>query len=557
MISPENQAAILFDNIQCLCVSWKEPDKEAHPITSFDGIRIVTVNNPLTGFRRIVQKEHYAEAISHTAELFAEVQERWLVPFLDFYRNYLATLKEGHRPKGRQAESARLSIQQWRSETANFQQLLEQDPRPHKVQRFIDQWFKGENPFTARYENIVTQCLSICRLEVASRCLLPLHEWHIMAKYNEQVATEKAYAEWIEKFQRHRKESDDAEVLNEGLAAITDFFREIDPSVEFSLGLIAFGIWKNSRTFLQTPHQKHVQWRNTIQVGAEIHGMHVTHCFRETVESDDKWIYYLDDPRYMIKIFQNPLIALAHAYSLTLHQLPIPMVDIIYVDPEGRYLLMERLEDCVEEVDWKDVSALTPSHTELLESRVALMSYFIANKWCPSISLSHFKLTTTGELRALRPFVKKAFWLEPLQDLALATAKGNPIVYTHLMNRIAVQKMDVYALYKVIVQDFSKGEQGLLTSGSSRIHLGSHQSEWATRMKALRGTIHEIREAALAIPHAEEAVVTRAIMAYYQRTRCLSSLLSDAKEVILKEVEQQSHSSPSVFHDGKRKSLHC
>lgn len=540
MIPDKYQPGLLFHNIQVICADWMREENSECAIISFNGQELEEQDTIAIGIHKLFRGEKLHEAVSCTVQLFQQVQERWLLPFITTYHNYLIMLKEGHTSKEQVVEDARIVIQNWRAETSAFLEYLGRDPRPQRIQEFLQHYFKGENPFITHYEPLVDRYHAICRLEVASRCALPLHDWHLMAKYNRKITSGTDHAKWVKKFQRHRAKTADPLTLSRGLQSITEFFRTIDPSVEFNLGQIAYRLWENSEEFLQEPDPHHIAWRQSIQAGTEIAGMRVTDCVRESPGSDDKWIYYFDDPHCMAKVLQNPLLTLAHAYSLTIHELPIPMVQIQAVDPDGRYILMERLNTSTGGIAWKQLKVLADDQRQRLDVVVKIMSYFIDNKWCPDIPLSHFNLTTEGELRTMRPFVKTAFWLDPLQDLALETAEGNPIVFTYLMKGINLHQMTVYPLYQDIVSEFANGEEEYLTSGTSRVHLQSHQFEWKERMQALRAVIQEIRKAALALPNTSEAAVSAAIMSYYNETYCLSSLLPHAKEAILEKLNNST-----------------
>lgn len=476
-----------------------------------------------------------------TIDEFNKLQDTWVAPLLQTYRSHLAASAFGSYEADDAGEEAGVQLQRWYRSTDRMLTLYERKDNP-KLNSIFEK--VPQSHFNLIHKNEVRLYAAISRLESISRSALPLNDWLLMVHYKNTSANYWRHDKWFEKLINNGVDPVSHRDVLVGLEGVAAFFKtfQIQSTVTAASLLYAFN-QKGWGSFIVKPDSDHMKWRDAIQAGSQLGKYKVTGVYPEPSQSLKK-VVQLEDPNLVARIFQNSLLPFVFRHSLEQAKLDIPLVDIIEVDPEGRFMIQERIDDPASAIDYVNLTWVGAEQQALLVSSVAIMKHFMQAEWCPDVALDFFRIAKNGKIKALRPYSVTHYWLEPFEKYALQVSRGNEHVYRYLMQASKIQKTTTYKCYECVVEEFAAGKEDYLSKAVVSVHVKGHYDEWKKGMGELYKQIHKIRVKAMQrYSEAKHQTIDAkklkdAVMWFYRDSYAIAQLSSRAEDEIIKRALQ-------------------
>lgn len=549
-MSSVSSLPIVLSNIQVMYGAVCRTDTEELQLSSSDGKYLSQKDSAIQLIKRLIYSDSVQQALVYTAMQFQQLQEEWVKPQLTAYEKYLSALKLGSKEGVDEPLQARDNIREWFHGTETFFVLFSPDKMPSKLTRLLDQFFPGQQPFQDVHGIRVRRYMAIIDMESMSRNPPPLNDWFLKCTYNEDLTDRSPHKRWIEGFIQNGGAQATAYRLYEGVKGATEFFQsqENKTDVRFDPVPILYSLWNNKpknalNDFLTQPDSEQLEWRKKIQVNSQIGKFRVTGRYLGSLRVKGRSVFMLDDPNLVVSIFADRLLVLLYDYSTRKFPPEIPLPKVVYVDPEGRYLIQERLDDPAHSLDRKNVKEIGKVEKAALRSAVNIMRYCLENKWCPDIPLSFFRMDTQNNIRSLRPYQEVPLWLEPLEDYAKEVSQGNVVVYKYLMQVVNFHDNFRYNLYSGLLQKYAVGIEAECTSGILFQQVDDfHVDAWKVRMHEFFLEMQKIRENIKKRFHDKYGLLyedhdfIRAAIAHYHEYDCISKFFPNSEDEIFNKL---------------------
>lgn len=565
---------VVFSNIQLIYGAVCRTDTEELQLASTDGINLSKKDSLSYSFSLSswIYSDSVHNALAHTAKQFQQLQEDWVKPQLASYEDYLGALKRGLKHV-EQPQSARKHISEWYQGTAQFLELFNPEKMPKKLGLLLEKYFPSQQPFADVHAAKVRRYVAIINMESLSRNPPPINDWCLKCTDNEDLKDKPSHKRWIEGFVHDGGTQATSYVLLKGIQGVTDYLKEIEVEKSpdlFDPSHILYTLWnpipsKNQYFgFLTSPDPVQIEWRKNLKKNDKLGKYQITGRYLESTRAGGHSVFMLDDPNVVAKAYAQRVTPLLFAYSLKRFPPKVPLPKIIEVDSDGRFLILERFDEPAHALDRRNIKEIGEVEKAALKPACQILQYFLVKKWCPDIPLANFRMTSTGELRCLKPYREFPFWLEPLEDYAREISQDNPVVFKYLMKVLKFHDHFRYNIYADLMKEYAKGIEFQMTPGVVSNHVDEgHYEAWKVRVHELFLEVKKIREKInkrfherFASPVSDEHFV-RAVMAHYHDYECVSRLFPNSEDEIFNFLVQIHNGDETIGIDLKGPPINC
>jgi hypothetical protein len=484
-----------------------------------------------------------SEAIQYTAEIYKDLQETWLAVHLKSYKRHLDRLRHGCTDTLNEESSSGFYIQDWYQNTWGFIELVESKSNP-KLQALLEKHFPEEKqPFYEKYKEQTRSFAAMSRLETLGRMPLPLNDWLLLGHFKFTNKPFTNHDKWLEKLLENGVDAVTHLDVLEGIEGVAAYFKSLDLECTLTAPQFLYAFDKKGyRPFISKPDPHHFKWRDQITVGTALGKYKVTGIYPEKHGQGNRKVFMLDDARYVARTFQNCIVPFTFLESLQYVTLEIPILDMLEVDPKGRFVIQMRIDDpCL---DWNcaSIQVIDAECKEKLKIPIKIMEHFVYEKWCPSITLDKVRFISEGSLRILAPYDRQDYWLEPFENYCLELSCNNRFIYTYLIETIGIKNERIFKCYRGAAAKFAKGEENYLIESVVATHLRGNYIRWKGNMQKLYVQMQGIRKQVLQRYAIEKKAtlstekLAEAIMSYYDSTSSITQLPRDAEEEVFKLV---------------------
>lgn len=528
----------LFGNFRAIYDAF--PGTDELPLYSIDGVSLVQTGG-VAGFA-LSFFNNLPEAVQFTAQLYDQLQETWLAPQLRSYKRHLDALRHGCDEINEEHQQSGLHVQEWFQNTWGFIELVESEANP-KLQKLFADCITVKKPFTEKYKTELRSYAAISRLESLGRMPLPLQDWLLMTHFQTKKSSYAHHEKWLGKLMNNGVDTVTHFDVYQGLEGVASYFRNLDLECKATAVTILYSFNENGyRWFLVQPDPVHMEWRNKLAVGAALGKYRITGIYPESFGESKKKVVKLNDCRYVARIFENRILPFVYQYSLTLEPLEVPILEIVEVDPEGRFMIQERIDDPTSTLNFPNIKTIDAECEYRLQTPIKIMQYFITDGWCPSISLGYFRLTSDGKMRVLKPYDRMSYWLEPFENYSLEISRGKPLIYQYLIRAIGIKESRIYKCYEGAVENFAMGVERYPVRSIASVHLRGAYEDWMKGMTKLYERIQSLRKQVMHRYAVEKNTALDsqklydAIMGYYDTSCSIAQLPRNAEDEIFRLV---------------------
>lgn len=543
MCSKPDSLPLVYKNFQEIYGAVTRTDTEKILLSCVGGESLAKSDSSTRIPLFLLNTKSISKPLHFTAAQFDLIQESWLEPQLKEYRRYLCALTVASYANLDRFQTARNNILEWYTQTSPLLTLMESGKTPPKLQQILNEYFPDKQPFQSKYTAEVKRYFAIIRIDLLYGDPLPLNDWLLMSQYKEEGGSKTRHLAWVARLVNNHIQQINPFHFLKALGAVAEFFKSINDEYDLDACSIAYTLWANGyQTYLIQPDQEQLKWRENLTKGDRLGDYQIVEKDPEIPRKDNKLIYYLDSPAHIAKTFPNRFVPFLYKYSSERFPPPIPLVETTYVDAEGRFIIQERLDEPTAKLRCDNLTIVGEEEKKVLAAPIQIMQYFLDNNWVPERPLDCFRLRASGEMRALKPFVKTAFWLDPFERYALTVSRGNNLVYAHLMSAVNIQKSKLYGWYKTTVEKFAEGVESYPSESVVQDQVKMHYSKWKSNMEILYKTIKDIRENAKQQFYAmhriqlDEKKLKNCILSFYQESYAITILPANTQEVIFRRL---------------------
>jgi hypothetical protein len=539
MTSPSSLFTI-YSNFRNLFYAACSPDEVM--LWSVEGSILESGNGVITSIAQTIFGKE-SQAIQYTAQIYREVQDTWLAGELKSYKKHLDRLRHGCTDTIDEECRSGVRIQEWYQNTWGFIELVESKSNP-KMQALLEKHFPGEKqPFYEKYKEQTRSFAAMSRLESLGRMPLPLNDWLLLGHFRFKNKPFTNHDKWLEKLLENGVDAVTHLDVLEGIEGVATYFRSLDLDCTMTASQFFYSFdQKGYRPFISKPDPKHLKWRDRIQVGTSLGKYSVTGIYPEKHGEGNRKVFMLDDTRYVARVFQNCIVPFTFLQSIKYVTVEIPFLEMPEIDPKGRFIIQMRIDDPAADWNCAGITAINDECKEKLQVPIKIMKHFIYERWCPSITLDKFRVISDGSLRALTPYDRRDYWLEPFESYCLELSCNNRLIYSYLIDTIGIKNERMFRCYRGATAKFADGVESYLVESIVASHLRGNYTRWQENMSKLYAQIQTIRKQVLqryafekkATLSAEK--LAAAIMSYYDSSSSITQLPRDAEDEIFKLV---------------------
>lgn len=405
-------------------------------------------------FGKDLQQEKLIKAMKTTASIFKKRLPR-IQEDAKTYRNYLENNSTEESPDESKLHKARRGIITWNRATAPFLDFTNSGGNEK-----LTQIFKTYSSMTYLQDQPSLQKLQrVIDLEGYLHQPLPLKELGKLAKGKTlDKKEEKCIKNWVEKL--NKKTS----VITIGILhrALEMLFDDPQELLQLEIGLLD----RHLKLFKERDPD-HIQWREGLKSGDILYcnGKEVqlgSQIGKKLYAEDNNVIYTIEgNCNEVVVIGINRAILRLKERIGKENGWGIRHANVLEIDREGKFALVERLQDPLVEQEWKGTKNFIHS-----EDRDTALPIAKAIKWMieqdmtpKNFSAKHLMFNRDGVFKNAKICIPGEFDFIALEDVAIECARGNRTIYTYLMANSGLNTTRFYYFFESLAKRAVEGKK--------------------------------------------------------------------------------------------------
>ncbi|MFQ5729956.1 MAG: hypothetical protein ACE5GN_06315 [Waddliaceae bacterium] len=361
------------------------------------------------------------------------------------YQTYLQKKSAGYPVEEKNFHKARRSITTWNHATVPFLEFVRNGGN-EKLSKLFKTYYpsnSGKSPFLCDQEmGPLKELQKIINLEGYLHEPLPLPILEKLA--TGKIITDsdkKALALWIDKLHK-LKAKIHIGPFHDAMAALVNHLATLQYPEPPSLASLELALVDHRLTLFRQKDPKHIKWRNTLQPGDHLtcNGKEILlgePIGKKFFDKDNNLVFGIkDNPDKVVYIGINRAVLGLKEKISKENSGGIPNARFLEIDKEGRFALMERLQEPLERYPWKtNANWLHHEDRDIATPLANLVKWMVQNKVTPqNFSPKHLMFDTKGRLRYAKICIPGNFDYTVLEDFLFACANGNRTVFCSLMS---------------------------------------------------------------------------------------------------------------------------
>lgn len=406
-----------------------------------------------------IKAERLRQVMLKTQQAFKEGLPS-IIDHVKAYHSYLGKRLQGEDVEEEEVHEARRKITEWNRSTTPFIEYVQHSQNPKIAilfQKFFSDLIKDEQSvFSYGDERIsLKESQLLIDLEGYLHSPLPIHILIKIGRQQDLIPKEtKEYDQWIENLNRQ------GDQIPLGLFLDCLQYLMDRAGGEARLNHILLSLLQNGLKILARPDQEHQIWRGCLSQGDELSvggnkivlGQKIQ--VNESVFRDNDIFAIKDDPNHLVAIGDNRAYWPLKNEISEHHQWGIPMPAVEYLDPKGRFAIIEKVSPALQDNQWVDTSRcsdLSDEETRILTPIANLFKWWNKHSVCPeNFSLKHLVFNESGNLKYTHALSPKPFDFRVLEDALYQIAQEHLKIYKFLMEKSGLRKHITMGYYQTI-----------------------------------------------------------------------------------------------------------
>lgn len=417
--------------------------------------------------KSILATQKYFNKLEHFRKNYHDIV------FQDYIQNSFKELPSKFSKK--EIQSARKEIRAFYHATYPFTYLVKTKTND-KLNQFLGAHFKkyidaGKRPFYSktRFKNL-KDFVNIMSLEGYAQGELSLNLFRKMGEQNRNGEEYKLNKEEKKSLQffvegmhtAKKKEVFKVASFHKGMKSIVRQLKHSDPQKNYDLKQLEISLIENNCILLQESDQQHLEWRQSLRKGEQLLSADVPFYFLN--DRNEKFLFEVGDDlkgskkhidsykvydiyeQDTLKKYQDFLMVIGpnkicleykdRMRFISYWGLETPTIQ--YIHPKGKYAIVERLFDSVENIHWKSplTGKLDEEDLKHAGSLQVLIQFFIDEKNTPeNFRAEYLKFDGSGKLKSTKDFIPCGFVdYICLEEICFKIAhESNLPIYQHLI----------------------------------------------------------------------------------------------------------------------------
>ncbi len=416
--------------------------------------------------RKDFKTERLRQVMLKTQAVFEETLPT-IVDYAKTYQSYLDKRLKGNEVDENEIHESRKKITEWNRSTTPFVDYIQYSENS-KISTVFQQFFGDSSEKNAALfsygeeRRILKESQLFIDIEGYLHSPLPISILVKVGKQKELSPKEtQEFSRWVETLNYYADQIPIGLFLD-CLELLMEKSGEKASLVNLQLRLLQKGL-----KIFQRPDQDHRIWRGSLIPGDELPGKTGKIILgRKIPEREcgfrDNQIFAIENiPDCLVAVGENRAYWPLKKEIGEKHQWGIPMPDVKYIDPKGRFAIIENLTPAIKDNQWTTPpnTQLKPEDRETLTPIANLFRWWKEQSVCPeNFSLKHLVFNQSGALKYTHALLPQPFEFRILEDALFKISQGHLNVYKFLMKESGLCEHITMSYYREIVSQALKNK---------------------------------------------------------------------------------------------------
>ena len=369
--------------------------------------------------------------------------------------------------------AARRSLRCWSEATKCFQK-----PRFLEAERNVCAPYLqpgAPNPsFFEKKDRTLSPYQYLVKLEGKFEGPLPLNLFKKEAIQDKGNQNEfKKLMEWLSRFKKPSQ-------IHKLLATIFKFIEGVD--------LVSFEIecLKKGHTIFTQSDPKHMCWRQTLQQGTVLDGYTLGKQVGEKIGNLDEHIFFeiQEQPDKLLMVSINrSLLSMKKEWAKRAGW-GLKAQEYEYIDPKGRYAIVERFDKKVSDTNWKTKKSLNKLDAKICAPIANYVHWLLKNNLSVThLSAKNMMFDKNQTLRCVKNQERGSIDFHSLENFLFEVSKQNFLIFKHLIQESRLHDSHFNSFYTVTVNSaLHSGVPDISSIAASHGITNKHDIDHATEL---------------------------------------------------------------------------
>jgi hypothetical protein len=381
-------------------------------------------------------------------------------------------------------------------------------------------------PFLEKPKDSISPFYNIIKIEGKHQGPLPLDLVHKgITSQNMSSAEKKKLSKWIKGHEKVRP-------LHKLLLSVAPFMD--NPNiVKFELDHL-----RNGCTLFKSPDDKHIAWRNTLKPGSKLGQYALGEQIGRKIEGFDEQIFFEipQIPDKLVMISTNRALLAAKSAGVKEWGWALRTPQFHYIDPKGKYAIVEKFERQLTDIQWKSVHALVPEDIRIADPIAYYISWLLyQNISVTQLSPKYLMFDRDGVLRTVKIQERTYLNYPEMENFLFEVAYGNLPVFQYMMYKSGFSNTKFLYFYREVAQKALQDELPYIRSiGGNRGIIDSRDIEKATELSE---NLIKIRNRLIVKCNTDRETAGKILFTLYQNTCAACTLWPTLEEEAVRALQ--------------------
>jgi hypothetical protein len=273
-------------------------------------------------------------------------------------------------------------------------------------------------------------------------------------------------SKWISKV--NEKKELTVRKFHKGLKALVEHIAEFHRPPAAKVPTVAHlevELLRKKCTVLQKEDVKHKKWKNELKAGDRLSTPQGTYTLKEQLgdpnkpDDNNKVFTIKESPDKVIVICKNQALPAMKEIVAKDFSWGVRPAEWLYVDPEGRFSVVERLERPLNVTKWSSKGKLSGEDRLRASPFIGQIKWLLEQENTPeNFFVKYLMFDRKGVLKCTKPTTIGEFNIVPIIQFAWECSGGNLVVFKHIMEESKVEKHPYMLYLKEIVDNALKDD---------------------------------------------------------------------------------------------------